>query len=65
MSFQFSQLAHQVALDGVVSPSELSSLRQLGWGDGQIHRGEAEAIFEINRLRANVFGQHLRHLPGG
>ena len=49
MSFQFSQLAHQVALDGVVSPSELSSLRQLGWGDGQIHRGEAEAIFEINR----------------
>ncbi len=49
MSFQFSELAHQVAADGVVSPSELFSLRQLGWGDGQIYRNEAEAIFEINR----------------
>lgn len=49
MSHQFTELAKQVAEDGVISPSELLSLRQLGWGDGQIHRGEAEAIFAINR----------------
>lgn len=49
MSFQFSELARQVAIDGSVSPSELAELRQLGWGDGRIYRDEAEAIFEINR----------------
>ncbi len=49
MSYQFSELAAQVSRDGIISPAELQSLRQLGWGDGQIHRGEAEAIFAINR----------------
>ncbi len=49
MSYQFSQLAEQVAADGAISAEELGSLRRLGWGDGQIHRGEAEAIFAINR----------------
>ena len=50
MSIQFSNLADQVAADGVVSPEEILSLRRLGWGDGEIHRGEAEAIFKINNL---------------
>jgi len=53
MSFQFAELANQVAADGVVSPSELMSLRQLGWGDGKIYRNEAEAIFAINRTIAH------------
>ncbi|WFL78600.1 hypothetical protein P7228_05930 [Altererythrobacter arenosus] len=53
MSYQFSELADQVAQDGIVSPSELQNLRQLGWGDGQIHREEAEAIFAINRQLAH------------
>ena len=48
MSIQFSNLAARVAEDGIVSAAELADLRQLGWGDGQIHRGEAEAIFAIN-----------------
>ncbi len=48
MSIQFSQLAAKVAEDGVVTPSELADLRQLGWGDGKIYREEAEAIFAIN-----------------
>ncbi|XUU61443.1 hypothetical protein ACRAQ6_04000 [Erythrobacter sp. HA6-11] len=48
MSIQFSQLADKVAEDGVVTPSELADLRQLGWGDGKIYREEAEAIFAIN-----------------
>lgn len=49
MSIQFSTLAERVAEDGAVSPAELQDLRQLGWGDGKIHREEAEAIFAINR----------------
>jgi len=49
MSYQFTELAKQVSADGIISPEELLSLRQLGWGDGQIHREEAEAIFAINR----------------
>ncbi|RZV34389.1 MAG: hypothetical protein EX262_04575 [Sphingomonadaceae bacterium] len=49
MSFQFDNLATSVAADRRVSPEEIRSLRQLGWGDGQIHRAEAEAIFAINR----------------
>lgn len=48
MSVQFSQLAAQVAADGVLSAEEILDLRRLGWGDGEIHRGEAEAIFAIN-----------------
>ena len=53
MSYQFNELAKQVSADGVISPSELMALRQLGWGDGQIHREEAEAIFAINRSLEN------------
>ena len=49
MSIQFTDLARRVAEVGRVSPEELFSLRQLGWGDGRIYREEAEAIFEINR----------------
>jgi len=48
MSFQFADLAKNVAADGDVSADELLALRQLGWGDGAIHRHEAEAIFTIN-----------------
>ncbi len=50
MSNMFSDLAARVSEDGVISPDELLSLRQLGWGDGEIHRGEAEAIFAINNV---------------
>ena len=49
MTHQFTDLARRVAEDGIVSPAELQSLRQLGWGDGVITREEAEAIFAINR----------------
>lgn len=49
MSMQFSELARAVATDRHVSPDEILSLRQLGWGDGLISREEAEAIFAINR----------------
>lgn len=48
MSVQFSQLAEQVAADGVLSAEEILDLRRLGWGDGEIYHGEAEAIFAIN-----------------
>jgi tellurite resistance protein len=50
MTIQFANLAEKVAADGMVSPEEILSLRRLGWGDGEIHRGEAEAIFRINNL---------------
>lgn len=50
MSIMFSDLAARVSQDGVISPDELLSLRQLGWGDGEIHKGEAEAIFAINNV---------------
>lgn len=49
MSFQFDDLARAVAEDGRIAPDEILSLRQLGWGDGQINREEAETIFAINR----------------
>lgn len=58
MSMQFVKLAKQVAQDGTVEPAELLSLRQMGWGDGQIHRAEAEAIFALNNrieLRDNAW----------
>ncbi|GMN12981.1 hypothetical protein [Altererythrobacter sp. MTPC7] len=48
MSMQFADLARAVAADRHVSPEEIQSLRRLGWGDGQITRDEAEAIFAIN-----------------
>lgn len=54
MSFQFAELAKSASADGVIASDELLSLRQLGWGDGEIHHGEAEAIFAIN---------HALHAP--
>ena len=53
MSVQFADLAKNVSADGHVSPEELLALRRLGWGDGKIHRGEAEAIFAINQVMEN------------
>ncbi len=50
MSIIFSDLAARVSEDGVIAPEELLSLRQMGWGDGRIHRAEAEAIFAINNV---------------
>jgi hypothetical protein len=49
MSIQFTRLAEQVAADGMVSSEELLTLRQLGWGDGKIYHGEAEAIIALNQ----------------
>ena len=49
MSIQFADLAKAVAADHRVSAGEILELRRLGWGDGQIRRDEAEAIFAINR----------------
>jgi hypothetical protein len=48
MSVQFSELAQAVSEDGRIEPQEILSLRQLGWGDGQVTQAEAEAIFAIN-----------------
>lgn len=53
MTINFAELAQQVAADGIVNPSELQSLRQLGWGDGKIYRDEADAIFAINNAVAH------------
>ena len=58
MSMQFVKLAEQAAQDGKIDTSELLSLRQMSWGDGEIHRGEAEAIFALNntlQLRDNAW----------
>ncbi|MEO9461872.1 MAG: hypothetical protein ABJ242_03965 [Marinomonas sp.] len=58
MSMQFVKLAEQAAQDGKIDTSELLSLRQMSWGDGAIHRGEAEAIFALNNtltLRDNAW----------
>ncbi|MCP5395752.1 MAG: hypothetical protein H6918_03275 [Sphingomonadaceae bacterium] len=49
MSYQFADLARAVAADGQASSEEILALRRLGWGDGQISREEAEAIFAVNR----------------
>ncbi len=46
---QFADLARAAAADGDIAPQEIIALRRLGWGDGQITREEAEAIFAINR----------------
>ncbi len=50
MTTQFADLARRASEDGHISAEELLSLRQLGWGDGIIHRAEAEAIFAINNV---------------
>ncbi len=48
MTTHFADLARRAAEDGQVSPEELLGLRQQGWGDGAIHRDEAEALFALN-----------------
>ena len=54
---QFADLARAVAADGDVAPQEIIALRRLGWGDGQITREEAEAIFAINRSIGRPSGE--------
>ena len=49
MSFAFDNLAQEVVTEGALPADELFALRGLGWGDGQIHRSEAEAICAIGR----------------
>ncbi|MEM7689466.1 MAG: hypothetical protein AAF291_10635 [Pseudomonadota bacterium] len=48
MTTQFTDLAKAAAQDGSVSPEEVLALRRQGWGDGVIHRNEAEALFALN-----------------
>jgi len=48
MTTHFSDLARRAAADGSVSSAELLALRQQGWGDGVIHKDEAEALFALN-----------------
>ncbi len=48
MTTHFADLARRAAEDGKVSAQEVLALRQQGWGDGAIHRDEAEAIFALN-----------------
>ena len=48
MTTHFSELAQLAAMDGKVSADEVLALRQQGWGDGVIHRDEAEALFALN-----------------
>ncbi|MEO1647218.1 MAG: hypothetical protein AAFR32_00185 [Pseudomonadota bacterium] len=48
MTTQFIDLAQRAAQDGRVSSEELLALRRQGWGDGVIHRDEAEALFALN-----------------
>lgn len=57
MSMQFAELARSVAADGEVTAQEILALRRLGWGDGQITRAEAEAIFAVNRAIARPDGE--------
>jgi hypothetical protein len=57
MSIHFADLARSVAADGSIAPEELLALRRLGWGDGKIHREEAEAIFAINRALSETSGE--------
>ncbi|NQX95806.1 MAG: hypothetical protein HRT64_12965 [Erythrobacter sp.] len=48
MTTHFIDLAQRAAADGSVSSDEVLALRQQGWGDGVIHRDEAEALFALN-----------------
>ncbi len=57
MSIHFADLARSVAADGSIAPGELLALRRLGWGDGRIHREEAEVIFAINRALTETSGE--------
>ena len=48
MTTHFTDLARRAAADGRVSSEEVLALRRQGWGDGVIHRDEAEALFALN-----------------
>ena len=48
MTTHFIDLAQRAAEDGRVTSEELLALRRQGWGDGEIHRDEAEALFALN-----------------
>lgn len=48
MTTHFIDLAQRAAADGSVSSQEVLALRRQGWGDGVIHRDEAEALFALN-----------------
>ncbi|MEO1731052.1 MAG: hypothetical protein AAFR64_09955 [Pseudomonadota bacterium] len=48
MTTHFMDLAQRAAEDGRVSSEEVLALRRQGWGDGVIHRDEAEALFALN-----------------
>lgn len=48
MTTHFTEVARRAAADGAISPEELLRLRREGWGDGVIHKDEAEAIFALN-----------------
>lgn len=48
MTTHFIDLAQRAAADGKVTSEELLALRRQGWGDGVIHRDEAEALFVLN-----------------
>jgi len=48
MTTHFIELAQRAAADGQVASEELLALRRQGWGDGIIHRDEAEALFVLN-----------------
>ena len=48
MTTHFIDLAQRAAQDGSVSSEEVLALRRQGWGDGVIHRDEAEALFALN-----------------
>ncbi|WP_324261744.1 hypothetical protein U4960_00950 [Altererythrobacter sp. H2] len=57
MTMQFADLARSVSADGEITPHEVLALRRLGWGDGQVSPGEAEAIFAINRAITRPSGE--------
>ncbi|WP_299195878.1 hypothetical protein [uncultured Erythrobacter sp.] len=48
MTTHFTDLAQRAAADGQVTSQEVLALRRQGWGDGVIHRDEAEALFALN-----------------
>ena len=53
MTTHFIDLAQRAAEDGSVSSEEVLALRRQGWGDGVIHRDEAEALFALNDALEN------------
>jgi len=48
MTTHFTDLAQRAAADGQVTSQEVLALRRQGWGDGVVHRDEAEALFALN-----------------